>query len=352
MPFDRAGAFAAGYSEEEIQAFLAQSAPQPQPQPAPMFDRDSAKASGYSDQEIDSYLSSGVEPAAAPGARSQIGADFERGGRRAAQSLASAFGAMIADAGNAQLGRLTPEMQVESREDMARFTAEQQQQINTLPVRPVMRAIGESEGLGGMWDAFLQDPLGALMSLGVESAPVAGATAVGAVLGGLPGAAATTFTAGGVHARQQKILERLEAEGVNTASPGSLRDALATPELIDPIADEASLYGGVIGAGSAAMLPLARLNLLPQVVQGPLGKVGSEAANVLAQTAVQGAGGAATEATAQAASTGEVGRPGDVLLEGLGGAISAPVDIATVGSRAVRDRLRGEPAAPAHCRTG
>ena len=57
MAFDREAARQAGYTDEEIDAYLrGQAQPKAAPAVTPGFDRSAAKAAGYSDAEIDAYL--------------------------------------------------------------------------------------------------------------------------------------------------------------------------------------------------------------------------------------------------------------------------------------------------------
>lgn len=77
MDFDREAARRAGYTEEEIDAYLRQQN-QPATQAAPAaptttnFDREAARKAGYTDEEIDAYLSGAPAAATSQGAPGSI----------------------------------------------------------------------------------------------------------------------------------------------------------------------------------------------------------------------------------------------------------------------------------------
>jgi hypothetical protein len=270
----------------------------------------------------------------------RAGNDLKRGGLRAAQTLAS-----LMTGESAMRAAGVPGEQIPSERD---FEAGQilnvaglQGEINAVPRRPVTEQIGGARSFGEIMDAFGRDPAGAIAGFGFESLPQAAPGLVAGALSGPLGMAGVTGASSYLTERQGGILEYLAEQGVNIADEKALAAAVSDPALMDAARQYGQTRGAIIAPIDAATAGLAGRVLAPSGVTGPIAK---QLINIPAQTAVQGAAGGGAEALAQVATTGEVGKPGEVAAEIIGEAFSAPGEVLS-GGREAYQQTRADAAA-------
>lgn len=379
MHFDIDGARKAGYSDAEIADYLGAQR---------KFDVAAARQSGYRDDEILAHLSTPAAPAApartaSPGfgtalaqalgiapeetpeaadrrtlreqydaettTLGRLGTDFRRGTLRAGQSLVSAFSDLALELGMAQPAvqntmaeqGLTPD-QVRAAQPavVARDVAGIEQQIRATPTRPIVGQVGAASTMGEAIGTLLEDPSGFIAGVGAESAGTNLPALLAALGTGPVGGAALIGGSSYINERQGGILQKLSERGVDTTDPAALAAALNDPVLLQEAIDYGQGRAEVIAPIDAATAGLGSKLLVPKVLQGPLGRVGTEVANVPAQMTVQAGAGALAETGAQVRTDGKVTAPGDILAEAVGEGFTAPLEVAGVGRTAIQERLR------------
>lgn len=154
----------------------------------------------------------------------------------------------------------------------------------------------------------------------------------GGVAGGVPGLAAATGASSGFTEFSNSLPAVFEELGVDLTDQAAVRAAVRTPEFMEK-ARAAAIKSGVIGLFDAATAGVGALRLRP-----------SAGGNLAAQTAVQGTGGAAGEATGSVASGQEID-PSSVVAEAVGEVPTAVIDAGVLAGRRQMERRQRAQAA-------
>ena len=225
--------------------------------------------------------------------------------------------------------------------DLAVSTAKNNAATAAIPMRPATQALTQAKTFGEGLDALMEDPLGVIGDLGVQSSvQMAPALAV-TVLSRNPAFAA--LAAGSNSAAMEYgsgVVDYLAQAGVDTSNEAAVRAALESPDTVRKALDYASTRAGIVGGFDAASGGLASKVLIPGK-----GLVREGVNALVAQPALQAGLGAGGEASAQLATTGEV-RPGEVLAEAAGEMFTAPIEAASFAAerrKSVTDRVFGGP---------
>jgi hypothetical protein len=212
-----------------------------------------------------------------------------------------------------------------NRDDLGVRLANQQRQVERFPmpqdIQEGMQAISQAPTMGSAFGEIVSNPRAvlevALQSLGA-SAPALAAAVVGSTAG--PVGTAAGAGAGSFAVEYSSTLQDVLADrGIDGQDPLALANALGNQELMGAAREKAVKRGVPIALFDAITAGLAGWLLAgarPTVMS-----IGGRAAGELA---LQGAGGAAGEATAQAV-TGEY-KPGDILMEAFAEVPSALVE--------------------------
>lgn len=235
----------------------------------------------------------------------------------------------LADLLNVNNGELTDEVIAE----IARLQKENQQ----LPVSPEFRQFSEIKDIDNQFSFLAKNPsvLGEVLLTSLSSQVRHGLTragagaGIGALMGGVPGAAMGAIAGMGVASLNQeysgKIMDTFTEMGVDVTDPKQLKEAF-TDEKKFSEAKELGLKRGI----PVAVFDILSGGLGGKIITKPatsaLGKLGQGAAEL----AIQGTAGAAGELAGQA-SAGEEINTGEALLEFGGEFSSAPMDI-TLGA--------------------
>mgnify|MGYP001208117059 CR=1 FL=1 len=189
-----------------------------------------------------------------------------------------------------------------------------------------LAALPQDEGLqraiqqGTVWavvDAIIDDP-SILLRLPLESLPLMAPGLAAAPIAGPAAIGAGSFLV----ERNLTVLDVLRDAGATLTEQG-LAEAFRDPALMARARDIAARKGGPVGLFDALSAGIVSRTLAPAGMR-PLPRA---ATNLVAQLPVQGAAGAAGEATGQLLSKGEV-NPAEVALEALAEIGTAPVEIA------------------------
>jgi hypothetical protein len=270
----------------------------------------------------------------------RAGAQFKSGAETLKQSavgtLAKAGGTLLTTMDRIDRGEAVPEiedpagyqhMPPEDRQALRNRTAagmarnvtrlaESESAQRALPRNPAADAVVQRANAGdwsGAWQAFTSDPAGIMQQFTVESLPLAlpglAAGAVAAPVGGVPGF--LIGLAGGSYPTEYGIavVDLLRERGIDMQNQAAVETALQDPAFLAEAGRRGNMRGTAIAAFDAAGGRLAA----PLRAGAGLRNAGIAGRNVAVETASEMAG----EATAQAASTGEI-KPGDILAEGLG----------------------------------
>ncbi len=224
------------------------------------------------------------------------------------------------------------------------------QEQAAIPRRPVVDAFFQSRDARDAVDVFLTDPLGFVGGIALESAapsslPLATGIA-GAVVGGPVGFAAGLGTGSAGIEFGLKTLEEIERLGADLDDPVSV--ARVIEQNRDEIRKNAMLAGVAVGAFDAATGLVAGGafgRLVPRSGGGVLSQRLRDVGEVGAQAVVQGAGGAAGEATKQAITPGEFSGT-EIAAEFAGEFGFAPVEVAGAGAVGLRRQRGPQSAAP------
>jgi hypothetical protein len=279
---------------------------------------------------------------------SEIGNAFQRGwtmGDLAREMEAPAPNADRVFALQQEMQKLppSPEYVTTMRDDVA--PAESWQAFKSNPVGVLGEMMGES--LAAFGNQMIEKaPNRVAIGLGAGAAMGAPLAGIGAVPGGFMGAGAGFAQSSGAASyaleMSSGILEGLERAGVPMNDPAAMRAALADPErmkLAREFAQRKAVPIAIFDGGSALMA--GRLGGQPA---SALAKVGQG----FAETFLQGAMGAAGEASGQLAQSGEIRSGRAILAEGVA---ELPTGLAEIGVGALTqnaaDANRPEAAAAA-----
>jgi hypothetical protein len=279
---------------------------------------------------------------------SEIGNAFQRGwtmGDLAREMEAPAPNADRVFALQQEMQKLppSPEYVTTMRDDVA--PAESWQAFKSNPVGVLGEMMGES--LAAFGNQMIEKaPNRVAIGLGAGAAMGAPLAGIGAVPGGFMGAGAGFAQSSGAASyaleMSSGILEGLERAGVPMDDPAAMRAALADPErmkLAREFAQRKAVPIAIFDGGSALMA--GRLGGQPA---SALAKVGQG----FAETFLQGAMGAAGEASGQLAQSGEIRSGRAILAEGVA---ELPTGLAEIGVGALTqnaaDANRPEAAAAA-----
>lgn len=259
---------------------------------------------------------------------------------------------------------MTPEQRAAAREQVTRqadlmiirsAAYNRESQDEARKYHPAVTRAMQAETFGEVWDAFIEAPLEFIATIGVQSAaqnPLQTGSAAVAGPAALAGRAAIASAAGlvgtaggGIAGAAMEfggaLMESLAEKGVNTADPETLRQAVANRELMDEVRSAAAIKAGVITAFDQIGVASSMRVFAPTRVTGSnvTRKVAQEATNLGAQTVVEGALGAAGEATGSVASGGDVSA-GAVFSEFMGGFGQAGVNVAMTSGMRVYEEHR------------
>lgn len=224
---------------------------------------------------------------------------------------------------------------------LADFQAERQAITEPGVVNDVLSA-GD---FGGAFRAFRQDPLRFLAAVGpeslVQSAPGLLAAIPAAIYGGPLGVAGVVGANSSLVDYAGELVGNLQNAGVDVRDPAAIRAALADPDTLASLTEQAGKHAGMVGLFDAVSGGLAGKMLLPQAVGAQLvGRpLAREMAKIAAQLPVQAGLGAAGEAAGELAA-GQAIQPGQVLAEGVGELFGAPVEVAAASARRVHEGLQ------------
>lgn len=197
-------------------------------------------------------------------------------------------------------------------------------------VQEGLQEIGRAKNFGEAASALASNPKATFTLLAESlllSAPALAATGArlpAALLGGAVGANSGAIEFGGAMA------DVLGDQGVDMLNASDVARALSDPATVDKIKANAAKRGLTIGAIDALTAGFAGRFLKPALRQIETGKLAGKAAQRATigawakELGLQVAGGAGGEAAGQAL-TGDF-KPADILLEGLGEAVTAPLE--------------------------
>ncbi|HEX2012401.1 MAG TPA: hypothetical protein VJN44_15845, partial [Roseateles sp.] len=210
--------------------------------------------------------------------------------------------------------------------------------LNQAVTDPGDVAFQEAEGVGGVFDVLMDDPLWA-GRVAAQSVPDMAQSLAWGLINPLFGGVAEGDTAA-----KYKFLEVLKEKGVDPGDPVQLLSALRNDDLLQEANERSVRYGAGIGAVSLASFGLLGRTLAPTRIGGrQLGPRGREAINAGLQVPVQGGLEALGELTGQVA---ERGRTSDIdskeiALEGaLGALMAGPEAGAFAGKRFVNHMIQ------------
>ena len=194
---------------------------------------------------------------------------------------------------------------------------ERDRQLSQIPQNPAAIASLGAKTANEAWEYFKQDPIAYLATLGIQVAPQAvtnaGISAIGGLVGGPFGFAAASGGTDSQFEMGAAFLEELRRFGADPMNPATWREVLEKHgDEIQVKARKAAATIGVasaISGGVAAKLP------------GTIGR------RIAFNTGLQPGINAAGEATKQKIVRGEVTEPGQVMAEGFGAGMFAPVEV-------------------------
>lgn len=242
----------------------------------------------------------------------------------------------------ARVGELLPELERWSG-NVAQYESER-----PAPT-PEQQRIAQAPTLGAALGEAVDNPGAALGLIGPSAAAslVQAPQIVAAGLAAGPRGAA--LASGGMAAEQDyygSLLSQLGDMGYDVSDNEILAQALQQADVLTKAQEAAGKRAAVVGATAGLGTAVGGKMLGGFMAPG----VGREVANVAAQVPVQAGVDMAGEALAQQAS-GEGYKPGEVVLEGLGGAVTAPVDVAQAAAAGFKEQGKPAAASPADAAT-
>jgi hypothetical protein len=237
----------------------------------------------------------------------------------------------------------TPEGRVEMRKNLLESQGgaitsltSDQSVLDQMPVEPgALRAQELGGTAGAMADAIVENPGFAVRSA-LGSTVSSAEMLAGAVVGGIPLAAAAEFTS----ENNAKVIDVLREAKIDLSNPKAVLAALQNDELMSDARERARLKA--LGTTAVDMLGmgLAGRLLVPKAVGAKvLTGTQREVTNLAVQFPVQGAIGAASEAAGQYAADQKISG-GDVLMEAVAGAGMSSIEVATFGGKRMFENVR------------
>ena len=221
---------------------------------------------------------------------------------------------------------------------------ETQARAGEIRQRPAVEAIGKAKTMREALEAFGADPIGVAASVSLESVTQMAPALILAAVTRNPTLGAAAL-GGSSYALELSsgVYEHFQENGVNLSDQEAVKNALNDPKMFQAAVDFAQTRAGIVGTADLASAGLASRLLVPKkLITSPGGR---EIANIaVAQPLSQIASGAGGEAAAQLATYGEVKKPGEVLLEAVGGP-SSVLETAVFGGKRIYDQLK-PPATP------
>lgn len=232
---------------------------------------------------------------------------------------------------NQRVTQLQREVGVASNQALAEKSAPIQKARRAIEQRPATQAMIQAKSFSEGFDAFMVDPLGVLADIGISSS-VQQLPALAATVATRSPAVAVAAAGGNSYALEYGggVLQYLGEQGVDTTNADAIKTALADPNTARDAVRYAEARGAIVGGFDAASGGLLTKTLIP--AKAIKNETARKAVNLLvAQPVAQGAVGAAGEATAQVATTGEV-QAGEVLAEALGEFSTAPIEAVSLAT--------------------
>lgn len=225
-------------------------------------------------------------------------------------------------------------------QDNLELGKEYQASADAVGYSPVTQQFLNDDSENSAWTDFWADPITIVKEIGLRSAPQSALSAVGAITAGIGTGGnplAVGAGSGAVSARLEygnSIIEGLRKEGVDIESADSIIAAKRNPELMDRVETYARKRAEVIGGFDAISGGLASKDM--GIGSGAIKR---NATNLINQGAVQAGMGMAGEAGAQLRTEGEIASTREILAEGVGELVTAPLDVgAAVGSTVIEKR--------------
>lgn len=189
----------------------------------------------------------------------------------------------------------------------------------------VIKDMGNAKTWGEAGAAFMRDPVGAILSVTLQSLPqILPGMAAGALGGAAVGVAATGASSFMSEATSG-LAEYLQKQGVNAQNPTAVAKFFSDKDALRDGLDYA-LKGAVpVAALDALSMGMASKMMVPRALLP--GRAAREVANIPVQVAAQGAAGGGGEAAKQMLQEGRIDKPGQVLAEVVGEMGSTPGDI-------------------------
>lgn len=218
------------------------------------------------------------------------------------------------------------------------------EQIQNIPMNLAAAAIGEAETFGEGFEAFKEDPLGAIRSFTLRSAPASLPT-VGAAIGGsfIGGPAVAAALAGGTGASTEfgmSVAQDMETimrdAGVEVGSTEAITDFIASnPEALEGVIGKAGTRSGIIGLTDA-------------ISGGFTGRIASHfAKSTVGKRLAAVIAGGGVEAAMEGVGEGLAGRvtegewnPGEIMAEVLG---AGGQGFVTTGGQLIAEIARKSP---------
>jgi hypothetical protein len=224
---------------------------------------------------------------------------------------------------------------LESQGDAITSLTSDQSVLDRMPIEPGALRYQELGGdASAMAQAIAENPgFAARSALGsmVSSAEML----AGAVVGGIPLAAAAEFTS----ENNAKVMDVLREAKVDLGNPKAVLKALQDDKLMDDARERARLKA--LGTTAVDMLGMgiAGRLLVPKSIGGAaLTTTQREGVNLLVQAPVQAVIGGASEAAGQYAADQKISG-GDVLMEAVAGAGMSSIEVATFGGGRIADNI-------------
>lgn len=227
----------------------------------------------------------------------------------------------------------------ESVQTSVKNIVEKQAKIKNIPQDANIANALAAESFSDFWYWFSRNPTGFIGLVGAESLPQAvpamGLAVAGGLTAGPPGAIAGLGAGSFATDYAASTIQALQEEGVDFQDPQALQRAFADKELMNRVGSRAFRHAAPVAAFDALSGGVAGKMLTP-AIKKPLLR---EGANAVVQAPIQGALGAAGEATGQLASGGEL-HAGQIMAEFFGEFAQTPVEIASVAGGRVVQSLR------------
>lgn len=236
----------------------------------------------------------------------------------------------------------TPEGRAEMRRNLQESQGgaitsltEDQATLQQMPIEPgALRAQELGGDASAMASAIAENPGFAVRSA-LGSTVSSAEMLVGAVIGGIPLAAAAEFTS----ESNAKVADVLREAKVDLSNPKAVLAALQNDELMDDARERARLKAAGTTAVDMLGMGIAGRLLVPKSIGAkPLTGTQREAVNLVVQAPVQAVIGGASEAAGQLLADGKVSG-GDVLMEAVAGAGMSSLEVAAFGGRRVFDNI-------------